>query len=1108
MRAALEPLTLVIAEISWSQELLVKHHQLMKRAHCLIIVLAAVYLPTTGRAAALDTAFNNPVTTREADPIRVVAMPDDSFVAFGNNFDRINGELTAPLVSFRADGTRNGDFHLGREFGAVSAAAATTDGRLIIAGVRRSKDGRESHEILQLNADGSVNPGFSIAAADSTVRSISIQPDGKVLVGGQFSTINAAARPFLVRLNSNGSIDQSFGKILLRSLGSVPFALPTSVYAQILVQKDGRIVIGGAFDEVNGIAARAVARLNSNGTVDTTFDASGYEFQTVSEQRRPIRGLALQADGRIVVSARFADPALRPDGTYSLARLKTDGSLEQYFRLEAFGEPRSYETRAIMVLPNQDILVANTRLWRLTPDGYPVAGYPKHVFYYDRSPDVATNASDVARQSSGSFIVAGIRYVDDQPRSGLARFLPDGSLAPFKAGEFQGEATINNVASRGDGKIYISGNFDRVDGKPRSGVARLQPNGSLDESFDPTAFGYSQAYGFILHPDGNLFIYGDKTPESEFEDPSRYFAYQRLKPTGEPDPTFQARNPTGGTYTPDEVFRDALLEPDGSYLVLNPFTADAILSDTSIGHLLAGGARDQNFAFGIKLSDVAVVRNRDNSVNRVYSGDNRAIAFLPDGRMLVRYFDATGNYKLIRVNKNGSVDSSFAQGAVRALMTSEARQGIKDPRQGTYPTVPVITAASAPLSEAVLQPDGRVVVVGMFRTYRGTAAPGIVRLLTNGTVDPSFKPGAGAQWTSTAVDATHIPEIDSIEQQPDGKLLIAGNFEAFNGVAAPGIARLNADGTIDTTFSAPAELKDSSPLFPFPASRIYPDANGKYFLTGRYAAPGTNFEHSLLRFNIAAQPLLNISTRASVVGGEGVLIGGIIITGEEPKKVLLRGIGPSLSVNGTPVAGRLGDPVLQLFQGDALLAQNDNWKDMQQSAIAETGVAPNADRESAIIANLAPGAYTAILSGKNNTTGIGLVEAYDLNAGANARLSNISTRGLVQTGDQVMIGGFIIGDQSTRLIVRALGSSLSSAGIGNALADPQLQIFDSSGTVVASNDDWKSDQQAEIEATKIPPTNDAESAIVSTLPPGSYTAVVSGKDSGIGIGLVEVYSIQ
>lgn len=256
----------------------------------------------------------------------------------------------------------------------------------------------------------------------------------------------------------------------------------------------------------------------------------------------------------------------------------------------------------------------------------------------------------------------------------------------------------------------------------------------------------------------------------------------------------------------------------------------------------------------------------------------------------------------------------------------------------------------------------------------------------------------------------------------------------------------------------------------------------------------------------------NISTRLSVGAGDNVLIGGFIVTGNAPKKVLLRAIGPSLSDFG--LSNVLADPVLELHLPDGSTITNDNWKDYPDPGVpAFGGIPPTNDLEAAIVVTLDPvnpaipgsGAYTAIVRGKNNGTGVALIEAYDLDQTVDSKLANISTRGFVQTGDDVMIGGLIVlGSEPARAIIRAIGPSLPLNG---ALGNPTLELHDKDGNTIASNDDWRSDQEAEILATNIPPDNDAESAIVATLNPEAYTAIVRGKDNTTGVALVEAYQL-
>lgn len=246
----------------------------------------------------------------------------------------------------------------------------------------------------------------------------------------------------------------------------------------------------------------------------------------------------------------------------------------------------------------------------------------------------------------------------------------------------------------------------------------------------------------------------------------------------------------------------------------------------------------------------------------------------------------------------------------------------------------------------------------------------------------------------------------------------------------------------------------------------------------------------------------NISTRTLVKTGDQVLIGGFIVTGTEPKKVIVRAIGPSL-----PLGGVLLNPYLELHDSSsAIIMSNDNWRTDQEQEISATGLAPSNDNESAIVMTLDPGSYTAIVSGVNGGTGIALVEVYDLEQLVDSQLANISTRGLVETGDDVLIGGFIVlGDNPANALVRALGPSLPVAGF---LSDPTLELHDGNGTTLTSNDDWRSDQESEILATGLPPDSDAESAILTTLSPGPYTAIVRGANNATGIGLVEVYHLD
>jgi hypothetical protein len=281
-----------------------------------------------------------------------------------------------------------------------------------------------------------------------------------------------------------------------------------------------------------------------------------------------------------------------------------------------------------------------------------------------------------------------------------------------------------------------------------------------------------------------------------------------------------------------------------------------------------------------------------------------------------------------------------------------------------------------------------------------------------------------------------------------------------------------------------------------------------------------------ISFNCPQSYLGNISTRSFVQTGDNVMIGGFIVQGTKPKRVILRAIGPELNQFG--LTNALCDPTLELYNSSgALIASNDNWQSTiiggiitsnQVQAIQDSGFAPGDSRESAIIADLPPGRYTAIVRGVDNTVGVALVEAYDLNPILNSLLKNISTRSFVETGNDVMIGGFMVqGTQPTEVIIRAIGPELGPYGVPDFLANPTLELYNANGNLIARNDDWQhtiiggiitQSQVQDIRDSGHAPGNPNESAIIANLRPGNYTAIVRGVNGTTGVALVEVYDLH
>ncbi|MEY2489313.1 MAG: hypothetical protein QOC70_1255 [Verrucomicrobiota bacterium] len=254
--------------------------------------------------------------------------------------------------------------------------------------------------------------------------------------------------------------------------------------------------------------------------------------------------------------------------------------------------------------------------------------------------------------------------------------------------------------------------------------------------------------------------------------------------------------------------------------------------------------------------------------------------------------------------------------------------------------------------------------------------------------------------------------------------------------------------------------------------------------------------------------LANISARVTVGTGERVCIGGFIIQGQS-KRVAIRGLGPSIQVGGVPVPGTIGDPLLEVHNAaGAVIFFNDNWRTSQAAEIQNSGLAPGNDREAAVIATLSAGNYTAVLRDINGSTGIGLIEVYDLDPRGNSRLLNLSARAYAGANDDVLIGGLIVQSVPRRLLLRALGPELAASGLSGELSNPMLELHDFNGATLATNDDWRdAPNSSEISATGLAPIDDRESAILAIFGPGTYTAIVRGL-GGTGVGLLETYLIN
>lgn len=606
---------------------------------------------------------------------------------------------------------------------------------------------------------------------------------------------------------------------------------------------------------------------------------------------------------------------------------------------------------------------------------------------------------------------------------------------------------VNVVLPQPDGKVIVAGRFTQANNTPRNRIARFNFNGSLDTSFNPGSGADAEITAAVLQPDGRIVVGGRFTSFNGFT----HNRVCRLNADGSVDQSFGL-----GAGINNSVFALAL-QSDGRILVGGQFTQVDLTLRFNLARLNTNGSVDLSFDPG-------------NGPN----GDVNAIVIQPNGAIIIGGtfigYDGFSRGGIARVMASGAIDFSFDSGV------------------GTGGNVFALA----------LQHNGQIVLGGRFVQYAGINRTFIARISSSGSLDQGYNP---------------IPDdwVQSLAVEPDDRILVGGFFTSINGVGRSRIARLNTNGSVDATFDPGFGFLGSLTNDATQVRSLALQQFGRVLAGGVFTSYDNSLRNNIVRIFEGSTAFQNLSARAHVFTGERILIDGFIIEGSESKKVLIRGLGPSLA--GFGILNFLADPTLSLFDHTGtLIAANDNWKSTQQAQIQATGLAPSNDFEAAILATLSPGAYTAFLQGKSATTGIGLAEIYDVDPSVNAQVTNLSARGFVGSGNDVLIGGIIIGGGPTgsvqRVLIRALGPSLSSAGVASPLANPILSLRDINGTVIANNDNWQDSQPADIAATGKAPSNMKESAILALLAPGNYTAVVTGKNGATGVGLIEFYSLQ
>jgi uncharacterized delta-60 repeat protein len=1268
------------------------------------------YIGRVSASGVLDPSFN-PNFNALGNTVSVLS---NGHIMVGGSFTTVqpNGASTPSFIDnvvvLNPDGTVDPSFALGKNSamtGQVQAFAEQPNLQVLVAGSFSPIGGSPGSYFSRLNGDGSADTSFN-AYVDGTVNTVAVLPngastltptnsgawlnangrvryaysaasngevvcsavqaDGRIIIGGLFSNFGGVSGlQNLVRLNTDGTVDTTFTPT------------PTGVVSAIVVQGDGKIVVGGGFTNINSVNNAYIARLNPDGTIDSAF---------APQPNLQILCMALQPDGKIVIGGDFTllVPTNATGGTPStyaynyIARVNTDGSIDTTFNPDCSGSVYS-----IALLPNKQIVVGGA-FTSFTPNAGKTTSYVQDLARLNSDgtvdttfyPDPNAPVSAIAVQSDGKIVVGGTFTIFQQnenvgnlspaPTVGatvtryyIARINTDGSVDTTFDPHPNGGLTV--VAIQANGQIVFGGNFTGIQPNEtgavaiREDIARVNADGSVDPSFDPSFNGTVDTITPL--PDGSLFVGGNF---NTVQVGGALLIGGNFSSVGATAAAHLARLNADSTL--DSSF---LAHPDGPVNALVPLLN---------GTVLVGGA----FANIDGVPRANLVRiNTDSSIdtsfNPAVNGAVNTIALEPNGQVLIGgAFTSAGGPNsayLARLGPTGSPDGSFApavNGIVNAIaiqpngqiviagsftsvdgaaVSNLARLNGDGSLDATFNPAPNGTVLS--LAQVL---DGTFYVAGLFTSIGGQPLPYAAHIESSGAADPSFTPNVNAPVSAVLV-------------QPDGKILIGGAFTTVGGLSRVGIARFSAptpvtqsvsvsadqstytwtrsgdapvfssvffeettDGThwttagqASTSDGATWQLIGASPtgaaLFYVRATGLTPSSefsssgltqvfylanstppplitsassvtgtSGQPFLfvvtatrspqtytatglppgltinsttgviSGTPTAVGTykvavtangtgGLASSTMTITIGAASgtpfvpastsldnrLLNLSTRVNLAGSQ-VLVAGFAISGTAPKTVLVRAVGPGLTEFDVP--GVMKTPELQLYSSSgSVIAQNTGWGSSPAIAATITQVgafslAPGS-ADSAIVASLGPGTYTAQVFDPSGTGGIVLLELYDADASpmtSPQRLTNISAMGAVTPTTGALFGGFVISGSSTKsILIRGIGPGLSAFKIAAVLPDPVLSVFDSGGNLVAQNFSWTSQSatgpdQPAITAADITAADtsvgafalsalNSDTALIANLAPGAYTFEISSASGRTGVVLGEVYEL-
>ncbi len=657
-------------------------------------------------------------------------MQNDAKLLIGGSFTTYHSVARSRIARLHPDGSLDQSFMPGSGAnGEVRAIVLQPDGKVLIAGNFTSYNGTVRNRIACLHPDGTLDTSFDPGAgANALVQTINLLDNGKILVSGSFTTFNNREQNYMVRLNSDGSPDASFD----------PGSGANGIIHTATVQANGKVIIGGAFTSYNGTGINRIARLNADGSLDTSFTPGTGASGTVYTAK-------VQPDGRIVIGGSFT--TFNGTSRARIARLQANGSLDTGF------VPGTGASATVQIISIQN-------------DGKMIVG--------------------------GEFVT-----FNGTGRNRIARINADGSLdTTFDPGAGAGGA-VYTTALLSDSLVIIAGTFTVYNEVVKNRIARLQPDGSLDEDFDPGAGANGIVYATSLLNDGKILIGGAFTAYNGI----LVNRIARIYANGGLDNSFLS-----GTAASGDI-RAVALQPDGKIIIGGSFTSFNGTSRSRIARLNPDGSLDSSFDPGAGASGIV-----------------HTIVLQEDGKVLLggafTSFNGTARTRIARLNSDGSLDSSFDPG----------------------------TGASNTVYTLAVQRDGKILAGGTFTTFNGTSRSRITRLHTDGSLDTGFNPGTGAS-----------SDVRTVKVQPDGKLIIGGNFTTYNGTARSRIARLNSDGSLDTDFNPGAGANAI-------VHTVLLHENGKILLGGDFTKYGGISVNRFARLNGDGSLDTGFDTRAGANG--------------------------------------------------------------------------------------------------------------------------------------------------------------------------------------------------------------------------------------------------